>query len=225
MFCPQCGVEAGEGATTCAACGWKKSGSTLWLVLGIVFGFLFLVCCGLGTWGIIKAKKAVEAMQDEIVPLQLSILHMQVVNYAKVHGKAPATLEEAAAEPMVSKEGEKIEIKFQNKGKTADFWQHPIRFTTAPDRSFEVRSAGPDGKFDNADDLVEKGTLDDDIAVLQKDVEARVEKMGKGFMKEFGVDVDELERKSRERREKETKKDGPGDAPPAPAPDEGGGGK
>lgn len=211
MNCPQCGTGLGEGAKACATCGWTASRKTLWIVLGCVFGFLFLVCCGAGTFFYFKMKKVVEAVQGDIVPLQLSILHAQVVNYAKVKGQAPANLEEAASEPMVGKGGEKVEIKFQNNDKTADMWQHPFRFTMNPDRSFEIRSSGPDGVFDNPDDLFEKGSLDDDLPALQKAIEERAKKMGEGALKAFGVDPEKLK-----------EKDPP---PPAPAPAPGDGGK
>jgi hypothetical protein len=204
MNCPQCGTGLGEGAKACATCGWSKSRKTLWIVLGCVFGFFFLVCCAGGTFIYFKMKKVVEAVAGDLVPLQATILHAQVVNYARVKGKAPATLEEAASEPMISKDGEKVEIKFENNNKTADMWQRPFRFTMNADRSFEIRSAGVDGQFDNADDVFEKGTLDDDLQVLQNEIEVKAKRMGESAIRAFGIDPEKM-------KEKET-------PPPPPAP-------
>ncbi len=198
MACPQCGSELGEGAKSCAGCGWTKSRRTLWIVLGCILGFLFLVCCGAGTWFFLKMKKVGEAMVAEMVPIQLEVLHAQVVNYAKKHGKPPATLEEAAAEELVGDKGEKVKIQFQNNQKTVDMWQRPIRYSPKPDRSFELRSAGLDGQFDNADDVVEKGTLDDDLPTLYRDIEDRTRRMGEGFIRALGVDPEKMEEKGDE---------------------------
>jgi len=195
MNCPQCGTGLGEGAKACATCGWTKSRKTLWIVLGCVFGFIFLVCCGVGTFLYFKVKKVVEAVQGDIVPLQLSVLHAQVVNYAKVKGRAPATLEEAASEPLVSQRGERVEIKFQNNDKTADMWGKPFRFAMNADRTFEIRSAGPDGQFDNADDHFEKGSLDDDLQELQKAIQDRTQKMGEGAAKALGIDPEQMKQR------------------------------
>ena len=197
MFCPQCGTQVGEGAKACAACGWTASRRTLWIVLGCICGFVFLVCCGAGTWFFMRARRAVEAMQGDIVPLQLAVSRAQVVNYTRIHGKPPATLEEASSEALVSEKGEKVRIQFQNNQKAADMWGTAFRFTLNADRSFEVRSAGPDGKFDGADDIVEKGRLDDDLAALQKELEARSMRMGEGFIREFGIDPEKLREKNK----------------------------
>jgi hypothetical protein len=192
MTCPQCGTGLGEGAKACATCGWTQSRKTLWIVLGCVFGFLFLVCCGIGTFLYFKVKKVVEAVQGDIVPLQLSVLHAQVVNFAKVKGRPPATLEEAASEPLAGPSGERVEIKFQNNDKTADMWGKPFRFVMNADRTFEVRSAGPDGQFDNADDHFETGNLDEDVQELQKVIQERTRKMGEGAARAMGIDPEKM---------------------------------
>ena len=58
--------------------------------------------------------RELEALQHEIVPLQVTILRAQVVNYAQKRGGAPATLQEAASVPFEAKDGEtvkKVEVK------------------------------------------------------------------------------------------------------------------
>jgi hypothetical protein len=39
-------------------------------------------------------------------------------------------------------------------GSTPDAWGHKIRYERLSDSSFRLRSAGPDGVFDNSDDIV-----------------------------------------------------------------------
>ncbi len=221
MACPQCGTEIGEGAKSCATCGWKASKKTLWIVLGCVAGFFLLVCCGIGTFAFLKMKKAVQGMQGDIVPIQLTVLHAQVSNYAQKKGKAPATLDEASAEPILSKSGERVHNDFENTARSGDAWGHPYRFVSRPDRTFEIRSAGPDGQYDNGDDVVEKGALDDDVPNLMMEAEAKKKKMAEGIAKSFGVDAEKI-RMEQEKR----------NAPPVPAPvtepaggTQGGGGK
>ncbi len=213
MNCPQCGTGLGEGAKACATCGWSQSRRTLWIVLGCVFGFLLLACCGAGTYLFVQGKKFVKAVEGEIVPVQIGLLRAQVVNFARVKGRAPATLEEASAEPLISRTGEKVEIRIENGNRSADRWQRPFRFTMNPDRTFEVRSAGPDGQFDSADDLFEKGSLDDDLQALLKETEDRAKRMVEKGVRAIGFDPGAFE-------EKETPP-----APPPPAPPPGGGGK
>lgn len=203
MMCPQCNAELGEGAKACAACGWAASKKKIWVILGIVFGVLFLICCGIGTWFMFKMKGIAESMAKDMVPIQALVLRAQVAQYAQKHGKAPATLEEAAAEPLQGAKGEKIEIKVESNGMAADMWQRPFRFQANPDRSFEIRSAGVDGTFDNADDVVEKGTLDDDVRALEKEIVARFERMGKDMVRGLGIDLDKLEKKAREAKPEE----------------------
>ena len=182
MNCPQCGTGLGEGAGTCAACGWKKSNRTVWIVLGAVVGGLCLICCGIGTWFVFKIQGIVAAKAGEIVPIQALVLRAQVVNFAKKHGKPPATLAEAQTEPFVNAEGEEVKVEFVEGDSVIDVWARPFRLTMAEDRTFEVRSAGVDGTFDNADDVVEKGSLDDDPAALMKEIEARGERLTKSRM-------------------------------------------
>jgi hypothetical protein len=217
MQCPQCNTVLGEGARACATCGWSASRKTLWIVLGCIAGFFFLVCCGFGTWGFYKAKKGIEAIQEDVVPMQLTILNAQVANFAQKKGKAPATLEEAAAEALVGKNGEKIEINMQNGQKTSDMWGHAIRFTPNADRTFELRSPGKDGVYDNGDDVSRKGTMDDDVQGLIKEFEVQAKKVGEGFLRGMGIDPEK-------HRDKGAPPGGSGDAP-AVGTQGGGGGK
>ena len=186
MNCPQCNSNLGEGAKACAACGWSSSRKTLWLVLGISAGALFLLCCGVGTWFFFSMKAVVE---KELPGLQVVILKAQVVNYAQKHGKAPENLAQATSEPVLIKKGTNSSSTFQaNDG--PDMWGTHHRLTVNADRSFEVRSAGPDKTFDNEDDIAATGTLDDDLQLLVRDIEVKSEEMGKAFVRQFGVDPD-----------------------------------
>jgi len=181
--CPQCNSSLGEGARACAACGWTASRKTLWLVLGISAGVLFLLCCGVGTWFFFTIKKTVER---ELVPLQLAILRAQVVNYAQKHGKAPASLAEAASEPVSIKRGNST-TQFQTNDEP-DLWGTRFRLTVEDGGKFEIRSAGPDGKFDNEDDMVETGALDDDLDAVVRAIEERTQRMGEEIIRPFGID-------------------------------------
>jgi len=188
MNCPQCATGLGEGAKACATCGWSQSRRTLWIVLGCVLGFLLLACCGAGTYLLILGKKFAEGAQEEFVPVQVILLRTQVVNYAKVKGEAPKTLGEAAAVPLVSGTGEKVEIRIESGNQAVDRWQRPFRFTMNPDRTFEVRSSGPDGQFDNADDVFEKGSLDDDLQAVAAMVGELLELPSATVITEFSVE-------------------------------------
>lgn len=43
-------------------------------------------------------------------------------------------------------------------GRQQDGWRRPLRYTKRSDTSYELRSAGPDGVFENADDIVRNFT-------------------------------------------------------------------
>jgi hypothetical protein len=155
-------------------------------VLGISAGVLFLACCGVGSWVFFSMKGIVE---KEVPGLQVAILKAQVVNYAQKHGKAPENLAQATSEPVLIRKGTNSSASFQtNDG--PDIWGTPHRLTVNADRTFDLRSAGPDRTFDNEDDLVEKGSLDDDLQALVREIEVRSEEMGKAFVRQFGVDPD-----------------------------------
>ncbi|MCK6482245.1 MAG: hypothetical protein L6R43_19500, partial [Planctomycetes bacterium] len=201
MFCPQCGSQLGEGAKGCAACGWTSSRKTLWIVLGSIFGVLFLLCCGGATWVFFKAKKAVEIAQEKATPITVCYHRVSVINYAKARGKLPESLAEAAKETLVIEKdkGEDgssgtVKIDMKSGGQDADTWQRPLRYTKNDgDGSFEVRSAGPDGVFDNADDIVERGNLSDDLEAAKKDFERKAKEFGREMVRGFGFNPDNVE--------------------------------
>ncbi|HEU4394424.1 MAG TPA: hypothetical protein VFS92_02595 [Planctomycetota bacterium] len=213
MNCPQCNSDLPAGAGACVACGWSASRKTRWLVLGITAGVLFLLCCGVGTWLFFSMKAVFE---KELPALHVAVLRAQVVNYAQKHGKAPESLAQATSEPVpIQKKRQK-----QNSSTTfqtsdgPDIWGTQHRLTMNADRSFEVRGAGPDGIFDNADDFVEKGSLDDDLQALVREIEVRGEEMmAKAFFGIFGFDADQGEPGSGTVVKPEP-------PPPAPAPGE-----
>ena len=217
MACPQCGTEIGPEAKACTACGWTKSRRTLWITLGCIFGGLFLICCGIGTVLVLRVKRIAE---EGVPPMHVLLLRVQVVNYAKNHGGVlPDTLDKAAAEPLKDDSGG--DVKFEIKGGRnndvlTDMWDTVIRYTRNPDGSFEVRSAGKDKAFDNADDFFEKGRADEDLAALKKVFQTRAEEQVKKALGDFGVEV-KVDDGSLE------KKDEP--APPPPGGEAPGGGK
>jgi hypothetical protein len=221
MQCPQCNTTLGEGAKACATCGWSGSRKTLWIVLGCIAGFLFLVCCGIGTWLFMKGKQFVSGVQEEIVPLTMTLHHAQVANYAQKRGKAPATLQEAMTETLVIRNGESIKVQTEKNGSAMDAYGRPIRFTMNADRTFEIRSAGKDGAMDTPDDVAEKGTLDDDVPTLVKRVEDQFRdfqvKMQEKAIRTFGGDPSKLPPPAPEEPEE------PEDAPAVGT--QGGGGK
>lgn len=215
MFCPQCGAQLGEGAKGCGACGWSSSRKTLWIVLGSIFGLLLLVCCGVGTWFFIKAKAVAEKFQARLTPELVFFSRVQVVNYAKKRGSLPPDLQAAWEEPLPElrdRDGDRIEVKVEAKDRARDVWGRDLRYTTEEDGAFEVRSAGPDGTFDNGDDLVEKGRADEDLDALLTELKARWERIGDELIRELGFDPEDL-------------RDGGGKKEPAPAPAPAPGGK
>lgn len=209
MNCPQCNTTLGEGAKACATCGWSGSRKTLWIVLGCIAGFLFLVCCGVGTWLFMKGKQFVSGMQEDLVPLTITMHHAQVANYAQKKGKVPATLQEAMSEPLVIRNGESIKVQTGQNGSAMDAYGRPIRFTMNADRTFEIRSPGKDGVMDNADDVAEKGTLDDDVPTLVKRVEDQFRKIQEKAIRTFGGDPSALPPPTPEPEEPEEPEDAP----------------
>ena len=199
MFCPQCGAGLGEGARGCAACGWAASRKTLWIVLGSIFGLIFLVCCGAGTVVFFKAKKAGEIAMTRLAPEIVFIARVQVLNYAKKHGSLPENLAKAQEEPLTGKGGEEITFQNGNEIGANDGWGHLLRYSPAKDGTYEVRSSGPDGTMDNADDVVEKGALTDDLEALKVEAAGRVQKavqdMQGDILKSFGVDPEKLKKR------------------------------
>jgi len=111
VFCPQCGTGLGEGARGCAACGWTSSRKTLWIVLGSIFGFLLLVCCGGVTFVGMRTKAAIEKVQKDLVPVGVLMNRIQVLNWAKKHGSLPADLGKAMEEPVEIGQNDEMQFK------------------------------------------------------------------------------------------------------------------
>jgi hypothetical protein len=78
---------------------------------------------------------------------RLTMLVSRVAGFASEQRRGPATLDEFA--PPVA------EVPWLS---TCDVWGHRVRFTRS-EREFEVRSAGRDGIFDTADDLLQSGLV------------------------------------------------------------------
>lgn len=210
MFCPQCGTGLGEGARGCAACGWTASRKTLWIVLGCIFGGLFLLCCGGSVLFGLRAKKAVESVNPPLVFLA----RVQVLQYAKKHGSLPETLEQAWEDPIEVKQEKGGTIRIGDGDVPTDTWGNAFRYTPNKDGTYEVRGAGPDGQFDGADDIVEKGSTSDDLDAMRKEIEVRFEQVGEAFLKAFWIDPEKIKEQKKARRGKA------GDAPVAPKPPE-----
>jgi hypothetical protein len=191
MFCPQCGVELGGEAKSCASCGWSASRKTLWITIGCILGGLFLICCGIGTWGFLRMKRVAEQVAT---PLQVLYCRVAVVNYAKAHdGTLPDNLQAAMQEPLEGKQGEQIKVQFDNSkmknGEVPDIFGTALRYVKGADGAFEVRSAGKDKAFDTADDVFEKGKAGEDLDALKKQLDSRAQDEFKNALKDFGVDV------------------------------------
>lgn len=80
--------------------------------------------------------------QDAII--RLEALQGWLYRYQQRHGKLPATLDEFA--PTRTRESD---LRY-------DPWQHLVRFRVAGE-GYEIRSAGEDGVFLNADDIILQG--------------------------------------------------------------------
>ncbi|HEY1544162.1 MAG TPA: hypothetical protein VGG01_17290 [Xanthobacteraceae bacterium] len=93
------------------------------------FGFVATV----GPYAALKIKLAERLMRDDAGRIAL---------YKLRHGHLPATLAEIP-------EGR------DNAFLAFDPWLKPLAYRVNPDGSFELRSAGPDGKFNTADDIVQ----------------------------------------------------------------------
>ncbi len=214
MFCPQCGTGLGEGARGCAACGWTSSRKTLWIVLGCIFGGLLLVCCGVGTLFFFRARTALESRNPPLVFLA----RVQVLQYGKKHGSLPESLEKAWEEPIDVRQEHGGNIRTEEGGAASDTWGNHLRYSPGKDGSYEVRSAGPDGQFDNADDIVEKGNLSDDLEAMKKEAEVRFEKIREAFMKALWIDPEKVKEGKKRRREKAgpPEEPKPPEAPPMP---------
>lgn len=232
MFCPQCGAALGEGASGCAACGWSSSRRTLWIVLGSVFALLCILCCGGFAFIGMKFKKAAEEMQEKATPAILAYHRLSVLNYAKKRGSLPDTLAKAAEERLVLEDhaaggaagdpgdpadpGDpplprgKTSIKFQmqENGLDLDSWRRPLRYAPGEAGVYEIRSAGPDGAFDTADDLTVQGSTGDDIGEVTREFHRQSTAIGRQFMESIGLDPDRVGKEGEK----------PPPAPPAPAP-------
>ncbi len=184
--CPRCGVALGEGAKACAACGWRSSRGRIWILLGVVFGGMILLCCGGGALVAYQFRGAVEIAQADGTPVLLRLYRLQVVSFAHGRGALPATLEEAVAEPLRGKDGKRTSIRISNdSGAPMDSWQRTVRYVASPDGSFELRSAGPDGVQDNGDDIVLRGSRGDDLSVLERDLATAAKDLGRRVREAF----------------------------------------
>jgi hypothetical protein len=220
MNCPQCGTGLGAGAKACASCGWSAGRKTLWIVLGCIAGFFFLVCCGFGTWIFMTVRNigtyAEEAFGREI-PF---IARLQVVNWAAAHeGKLPESLVRAAEEPIRGAGGKTIRIEAGESQGFHDIWGTALRYVPAPDGSFEVRSAGPDRAFDNGDDLVEKGSASEPLAPLKKELKSRFVKHMDEVMKRVPFLPEESRRQALDQVMRDQGFDEPLETPAPPGPE------
>jgi hypothetical protein len=230
VFCPQCGAQVGEGAKSCAACGWSSSRRTLWIVLGCVFGFLFLLCCGGGALVVSWGNKFGKQVQGTVAQIQVKVHRAQVVAFAKKEGRLPKDLAESA------KAGFKVRqrnrpgrppIHVDTGTNTSDTWGNPLTYRPAADGTFEIRSSGPDGKVDTADDVVEKGSGADDLDRLEAEISDMGERLGEEAVKSlpFGMgkrilEQMEAERKAREGAGPTSVEKEPGEKPPVEKPAE-----
>jgi len=108
-------------------------------------------------------------------------------------GEGASGGEGGAGDPASGGEGsEKFTFKMQQNGQDVDGWQRPLRYTVLDETTYEVRSAGKDGVFDNEDDIVEAGSTADDLDAEMKELGRRGEQIGRDFLKALGVDPDRV---------------------------------
>jgi hypothetical protein len=221
MNCPQCGTVLGAGAKACAACGWSAGRKTLWIVLGCIAGFFFLVCCGFGTW-IFLSFRNIGTYAEEAFGRELPfIARVQVVNWAAAHGgRLPESLAQAAEEPIRGAGGKTIRMETGQHGAAQDIWGTALRYAPAADGTFEVRSAGPDRAFGGADDLVEKGSATEPLAPLKKELKTRFLKHMEEVMKRVPFLPAETRRQALEEVARDQGFDEPLETPAPPAPAE-----
>jgi hypothetical protein len=175
MNCPTCNAALGEGATACAACGWKKSGSKIWLWILVIVGALFLICAGIATWGFFKVK----GFMGDMTPVMLRGYKLQVLTHAKAHGgELPASLAEVRGGVTVPQGGGQMTVD-GNDGQFRDGYMNPVRYTKNADGTFELRSGGPDGVMDNADDSVVAGSVKDSLKVVELEIQLETQRMAR----------------------------------------------
>jgi hypothetical protein len=139
-FVPLFGVLFGIIAIVIGAIRGDKKIAIL-VVGGIAFNvvlygslFYFGFVAKTGVFADLKIKLASQIMTTDAGQISL---------YKQQHGSLPKTLAEIprARESMFS---------------PTDPWGKPLAYTPNEDGTFELRSAGPDGEFNTADDIVQK---------------------------------------------------------------------
>jgi hypothetical protein len=181
MNCPACNASVDDSAKTCAACGWKKSGSSIWIWILAIVGVLGLACAGFLTWGYFKVR----GVMADATPMMLHTYRYQVVVHAKANrGILPKVLAEAVT-PGQGAPGTPTVTAKGNSGSNLDGWMNPVRYTPNEDGTFEIRSAGADATMDTADDIAVTGSVKDSLKVLELETRLEALRMGRSALAKF----------------------------------------
>ncbi|MHC4923709.1 MAG: zinc ribbon domain-containing protein [Planctomycetota bacterium] len=196
--CPQCNTQLGEGAKSCAACGWTRSKSKIWIILGSIFGVLALLCCAGMAWIGAKGMKVAEVVQTKGTVVQLKRLKVQVLSWSAKNDGLPDDLTVVMSEAVdVELDQEtrdaSAKVNVQTAEGNMDMWQTAIQYTKNEDGSFELRSAGADQAFNTEDDFVEAVAASETLAAAKDDLRVHmkelVEAMKAVMEDEFGVEI------------------------------------
>jgi len=96
--------------------------------------------------------------QSDLLNLRLCVL-----KYRDSKGSLPATLADLLSVRGAAPPTSIVEFDRPREERIVDGWRRPLRFAKDPDgEGFSIRCAGPDGDWDTADDLVEKGRVGED---------------------------------------------------------------
>jgi hypothetical protein len=112
--------------------------------------FTFVVGAALFFFRLVPTYAPYAAMQSGVAEQFIRIDAGQIALYKHQHGRLPKTLDEIP-------KGQRIAFSpFDVWGRPIDTWGKPIAYTVNDDGTFELHSAGPDGQFGTADDIVLK---------------------------------------------------------------------
>lgn len=96
--------------------------------------------------GFIDRRQEINPTPEEITERRFAILHSEIAKVRALRGRAPNALEEILSRPEPDP-NLRPQLRW-----LLDGWNRPIRYTAR--QPYELRSAGADGVFGTADDLI-----------------------------------------------------------------------
>jgi hypothetical protein len=146
-FIPGLGVIFGVVAIVIGA----ARGENKVAMLGVGgIAFTFVVGTALFYFRLVPTYGPFEAMQAGMAEQMMRIDAGQIALYKHQHGRLPKTFAEIP-------KGQRVPFApVDYWGRPTDTWGKPLDYTVNDDGTFELRSAGPDGQFGTADDIVLK---------------------------------------------------------------------